>query len=71
MKSKAMAINFLGGRRGGGRWREVNDVHCGLGENGECSHFIIFVIIGPHASFHDKRSLEFYRRNQGTQHLFA
>ena len=46
-------------------------MHCGLGENGECSHFIIFVIIGPHASFQDKRSFEFYRRNQGTKHLFA
>ena len=72
MKSKAMAINFfLGGGEEGERGREVNDVHCDLGENGECSHFIIFVIIGPHASFQDKRSFEFYRRNQGTKHLFA
>ena len=58
-----------GGERGGGR--EVNDVHCGLGENGECSHFIIFVIIGSHVSFQGKRSFEFYRRNQGTKDLFA
>ena len=46
-------------------------MHCGLGENGECSYFIIFVIIGPHASFRGKRSFEFYRRNHGTKDLFA
>ena len=71
MKSKVVAINFFleGGEGGGGR--EVNDVHCGLGENGECSHFIIFVIIGSHVSLQGKRSFECYRRNQGTKHLFA
>ena len=46
-------------------------MHCGLGENGECSHFIIFVIIGSHVSLLGKRSFECYRRNQGTKHLFA
>ena len=56
---------------GGGGGRGVNKVHCGLGENGECSYFIIFVIIGPHASFRGKRSFEFYRRNHGTKDLFA
>ena len=66
-----MAINFSFFFGGGGGGREANDVHCGLGENGKCSHFIIFVIIGPHASFQGKRSFEFYRRNQGTKHLFA
>ena len=56
---------LLGGGKG------VNDVHCGLGENGECSYSIIFVIIGPHASFQGKRSFGFYRRKQGTKDLFA
>ena len=46
-------------------------MHCGLGENGECSYIIIFVIIFPHASFQGKRSFEFYRRNQGTKDVFA
>ena len=46
-------------------------MHCGLGENGECSYIIIFVIICPHASFQGKRSFEFYRRNQGTKDVFA
>ena len=71
IKGNGYQFFFWGGGGRAGRGREVNDVHCGLGENGECSHFIIFVIIGPHASFQGKRSFEFYRRNQGTKHLFA